>query len=313
MALSPGLGEVHEVETSAGRLRYRETGAGPPVLFIHGLFVNGDLWRDVVPVLAPHCRCIVPDWPLGAHELGMDPRADLSLPGAATLVDEVMTALGLEDVTLVGNDTGGAIVQAVLGRHPDRVGRAVITPCDAFDNFPPRILLHLKHLGRFAPMVWVMGQMLRVPRLQRLPIAFGYATRRPIEQDVMRSYTEPARVNRAARRDFAAVARRISKRHTMEAAERLRGFDKPVLVVWTRDDRLFPLAHGRRLAGLLPHARFEVIEDSGAFVPEDRPQALAELIKEFVVSSTTGAGEGPDSVEAPTPSRRSPAEEGVVQ
>jgi pimeloyl-ACP methyl ester carboxylesterase len=282
MSRSPALGPTHEVETPMGRIRYRETGSGQPIVFVHGLFVNGDLWRKTVPLLECRYRCIVPDWPLGSHELGMNPGTDLSLPGLAALVDAFLAALDLDGVTLVGNDTGGAIAQHVLIKHPERVARAVITPCDAFDNFPPKVLLHLKWLGRFPAMTWVMGQSLRLRLVQRLPLAFGWATIRPIDRDAAESYGAPTRKSAAVRRDFAAAARAIDRRHTREAAAELRRVRVPVLVVWSRHDRLFPMAHGLRLAEQIPGASLTVVEDSGAFVPEDQPARLASAIREFV-------------------------------
>src|SRR5205807_7841675 len=136
----PRLGEQAEAEISAGRIRYRELGNGSPIVFLHGIVANGALWRRVAPRLAGDHRCVVPDWPLGSHELGLKPGVDMSLPGLADLVGDFLAALGLDDVTLVANDTGGAIAQWVAIRHPERLARLVLTPCDAFANFLPLAL-----------------------------------------------------------------------------------------------------------------------------------------------------------------------------
>ena len=282
MSASAALGEVRQVDLRAGPIRYRERGRGQPVVFLHGIVANGDLWRGVSPRLAGAYRCIVPDWPLGSHELGLHEGADLSLPGIADLVGEFVAALELQDVTLVANDTGGAVAQWVAIRHPPRVGRLVLTPCDAFENFLPVVLRHLQLFGRRPAGLWLVGQALRFRVIQRLPIAFGRLTVRPIDRWVMDSYTRPLRTNGAVRRDFAALVRAISSRYTMEAAQRLPAFDKPALVPWSLDDRLFPLAHGHRLAKLLPQGRLEVIDDADAFIPEDQPERLAALIDGFV-------------------------------
>jgi pimeloyl-ACP methyl ester carboxylesterase len=162
------------------------------------------------------------------------------------------------------------------------MGRLVLTPCDAFENFLPLVLRHLQLFGRRPAGLWLLGQTLRFRVIQRLPIAFGRLTVRPIDRWAMDSYTRPLRTNRAVRRDFAALVRAISSRYTMEAAQRLPTFDKPALVVWSLDDRLFPLAHGHRLAKLLPQGRLEVIDAAGAFIPEDQPERLAALIDGFV-------------------------------
>jgi len=278
------LGPVDQVALPQGPIRFHERGSGPPIVFVHGIVANGDLWRHVVPELAEDFRCITPHWPLGSHELGMKEDVDLSLPGLASIVDGFLAARGLDDVILVGNDTGGAICQAVAAYHPDRVGRLVLTSCDAFDNFLPPILRHLQVFGRRAGMLWLTGQALRVRAIQRLPIAFGRLTVRPIDHDTMVSFTEPLRANAAVRRDFARLCREISTRHTLEAAARLPSFHKPALIAWGLDDKLFPTAHAHRLAGLLPDARIEGIEGSRAFVPEDQPARLAQLIRKFAAA-----------------------------
>jgi pimeloyl-ACP methyl ester carboxylesterase len=289
MSTSAALGETRSVELPVGPIRYRERGTGRPIVFVHGIVANGDIWRGVVPQLTAEYRCIAPDWPLGSHELGLPDGVDLSLPGIADIVGQFIEALDLDGVTLVANDTGGAVAQWVAIRHPQRIGRLVLTPCDAFENFLPAVLRHLQLFGRRPAGLWLLGQALRFRVIQRLPIAFGRLTVRPIQHKAMVSYTRPLRTNPAVRRDFAALVRAISRRYTVEAAQRLPTFDKPALVVWSLDDRLFPLAHGHRLANLLPQGRLEVVEDSGAFIPEDQPERLATLIGKFVNEPTETA------------------------
>ncbi len=165
-------------------------------MFVHGVGVNGDLGRGVVPRLADAHRCVVPDLPWGSHSLPLRADADLSLPGMARIVADFVAALELDDVTLVANDTGGAVAQALVGRHP-----------------------------------------------QRLPTACGWVTSKPIEEAIMRSYTDPVRMNRSVRRDLTRLLRAVDTRYTYEAAEALRGFDKPALVLWAQDDKIFPREH----------------------------------------------------------------------
>lgn len=141
------LGKTREIETPAGPIRYRERGEGPPIVFLHGIIANGWLWRRVVPALADEYRCITPDWPLGSHELGLHADADMSLPALARMVEQFFEELELDGVTLVANDTGGAIAQWVAVHDPARLGRLVLTPCDAFENFLPPALRHLQLFG----------------------------------------------------------------------------------------------------------------------------------------------------------------------
>jgi pimeloyl-ACP methyl ester carboxylesterase len=271
-----------EIELSGGRLRYQEVGSGPPVVFVHGLLVNGDLWRKVVPAVAgAGYRCLVPDWPLGAHSLAV-PGADLTPPGVAALVAEFLDALDLTDVTLVANDTGGAITQLVMADHPARVGRVVLTPCDCFEAFFPSVFAPLPRFLRLPGATWLLVQALRLRALHRLPMTFGWVAKRPVPPDVVDSYLRPSRASRAIRRDLRRFATAVHNRHTLAAASRLGSFTRPVLLAWAREDKLFPLALARRLAAALPDARLELIDDSYTFVPEDQPQALARLMVNFL-------------------------------
>jgi pimeloyl-ACP methyl ester carboxylesterase len=281
------LGSLHEVEMPEGIIRYHEVGDGPPIVFVHGIIANADVWRGIVARLRGQYRCITPDWPLGGHTQPMRPGTDFSLFGLADLVQRTIGALDLAAPALVGNDTGGAICQALAARHPERIGRLVLTPCDAFDNFLPLPIRHLQLLGRTPAGLMVLAQSLRLRAVQRLPIAFGLLTRRPIPADIMASYTSPLRENALTRSDFAQLVRAISTSFTQEAAEGLRTFPHPTLIAWARQ-QFFPLAHGERLAGLMPDARLRIIEDSGPFVTEDQPEQTATLIAEFLRATSAG-------------------------
>jgi pimeloyl-ACP methyl ester carboxylesterase len=285
MAVSEALGERRRVELPAGTIDYRERGSGEAIVFVHGVGVNGDLWRNVVPRLAERTRCIAPDWPLGAHSTPLRPDADLSLPGLARIVGDFVEALGLEHVTVVANDTGGAVAQWLAGHHAERLGRLVLTSCDAFERFPPRPQLYLKPAARVPGALRAIAWAVQLKTVQRTPTAYGWTTRKPIAPKVMRSYTRPVHTEPGVRRDLMRLLRAVDTRYTFEAAEALRSFDKPALVAWAADDKLFPREHGRRLAELLPQGRFTLIEDSRTFVPEEQPERLAELIRDFLASN----------------------------
>ena len=272
----------HEAHLSQGTIRYREDGSGEPLLFVHGVVVNGTLWDKVVPRLSKDFRCIVPDWPLGSHDVPMSPDADLSPPGLAKLVVDFMDALGLETVTLVGNDTGGAVCQMVAAAHPDRVARLVLTSCDLYDRFPPPVFKPLAKLVRMPGALWLIGQSLRPRFAQRSPFAFGWVTKRHPEKAVVDSWLAPGRASRGVRRDLGKVFGSVHARYTIEAAQKLESFDKPVLLAWATEDKLFPLEYARRFADALPNATLEEIPDSYTFIPQDQPDVLAETIAAFV-------------------------------
>ncbi len=277
-----GTAPFTDVQLSLGPIRYREMGRGEPIVFVHGLLTNGALWRNVVPPLAEHYRCIVPDWPLGAHTLPLRTDATLTFPILARLVDEFLAALDLHDVTLVGNDTGGALCQFVVAAHPERVGRLVLTNCDAFDNFLPMPLRYVQWGAHLPGFVWLMSKVMPIRALQRLPITLGWATKRPIGRDVVDGYFGSFTGDAAIRRDLGKILRAISPGELLGLSERLAAFGKPVLLAWAPEDRLFPLPDAERLAELFPDARVREIPDAYALIPEDQPLLLAAAIDAFL-------------------------------
>ena len=282
MSVSPQLGDEHRVEVPAGVISYRECGAGSSIVFVHGVGVNGDLWRSVVPRLASRHRCISPDLPWGSHSIPLEPHADLSLPGMARIVADFLEALDLDDVVIVANDTGGAVAQALVGRHPERIARLVLTSCDAFEKFPPTPQKYLEVMARSRVLTWIVAHTVRFKVIQRLPTAYGFVTSRPMPPDIMRSFTDPIRLNAGVRRDFRRMLRAVDTKYTFEAAARLTNFDKPALVLWAENDKIFPRQHGLRLAELLPQGKFELAANSRTFIPEDQPALLATAIEEFL-------------------------------
>ena len=288
MSISDELGSAQVVDLPAGPIAYRQRGEGPPVVFLHGLLVNADLWRQVGPPLAEtgFC-CIAPDWPLGSHQFPMARDADLSPDGLAELVVQFLDALSLKDVNLVANDTGGAIAQLVLSRYPQRIARAVLTSCDAFERFFPPPFGLLERLSVIPGSGWLIAQSLRPRALHRLPITFGWVTKRAIPRAIMDSYLAPSRNSRGVQRDLRKFLRGVDHKITLEAASRLGNFGGPVLLAWATEDRLFPLELARRLADAIPDARIVEIPDSYTFIPEDQPARLTEVILRFLNTTPT--------------------------
>ena len=270
------------VELPAGRVNYSDTGSGAPLLFVHGFLTDRTLWRKVMPLLSSGYRCIAPDWPLGSHREPMSPGADLSPPGIARVVSDFLDELELEDVTLIGNDTGGAICQLVATRHPERLGRLVLTPCDAYDNFLPPMFRPLQAIAHVPGSIFAIGQTMRLTPLRHAPNAFGWLAKHGPDPDVTRAWIEPVLRSREVRRDVAKILKGISTRYTLEAAERLREFERPALIAWAPEDRFFKFSYAERLAAAIPDSRLERIEDSWTYVCEDQPERLAELVAGFV-------------------------------
>jgi pimeloyl-ACP methyl ester carboxylesterase len=183
-------------------------------VFLHGLLVNANLWRKVVARLSSEFRCVALDLPLGSHTLPMPEGANLTPPGLADLVADAVEALALEEATLVGNDTGGALCQMVVTRRPDRIGRLVLTSCDHRDNFPPPMFGYFKPAAAIpgAMKLLMMPMRLRAPR--RLPFAFGWLAKRPIDRQAEDSYLLAAMTVAGVERDLKRVVKGVHKRYT---------------------------------------------------------------------------------------------------
>jgi pimeloyl-ACP methyl ester carboxylesterase len=277
------MGEVKEVRLGPDVIRYREVGSGPTLVFVHGILASGVLWRDVVAGLSGRFRCVVPDLPLGGHAVPMGTDTDLSPRGVARLVADFMSALGLHDVTLVGNDTGGAICQIVIAEHPERVGRLVLTNCDAYEAFFPwQLNLLFHHAPRlFGPRyVDLLALVLRARPAQRLLLKT--VAKRRMDAATLDAYFANLISNAGVRRDLTRFLRQVFKRYTLEAAKRFPDFRRPVLIVWGEDDVFFLSRYAWRLQEDFPDARLRFVSGSRAFVPEDRPEALAGHVAEFV-------------------------------
>lgn len=273
-----------QVALSAGTVEYTDSGGpGPVVVFVHGLLMDGSLWDAPVADLAADHRCVVPTLPLGAHRHPMRDDADLTLPGIARLLGEFLARLDLREVTLAGVDTGGALVQLLMADGEARVSRVVLASCDAFDNFPPGLTgKTLVLTGKLAPALFgAFMQQMRLRPVRRLPIAFGWLTKRG--DAATARWIRPLLSQAGIRRDTVRVLRAAAAApdFLLEVAERLPSFDRPALVVWASEDRVMPPAHGKRLAALLPKGKLVEVADSYTLLPLDQPAELARLIREF--------------------------------
>jgi pimeloyl-ACP methyl ester carboxylesterase len=277
---------ARRVELAQGPLHVREFGRedAPPIVFIHGVLANGRLWEGVAGRLADRYRCIVPHWPLGAHAEPMRPDADLSPAGVVALIVSLLGALGIQRAHFVGNDSGGALCQMLVAEHPDRIESVTLTSSDAYDVWLPLVFKPFE-LSAFVPgALFLVAQMLRVRLLRALPFALGWLCRR-MPEDVSDDFVLPLARSRGLRRDVAKFLRGISPRLTMRASAAFSRFDRPVLVAWSKDDRLFSRRLADRLVKDFPKAKLELIDDAYTFSPLDQPKALAERIGTFLESA----------------------------
>jgi pimeloyl-ACP methyl ester carboxylesterase len=269
-----------------GTLRYRAAGpadsAAPPVVFVHGLLVDGGLWTPTADALAARgVRSYALDLPLGAHSVPLSPDADLSPRGVARLILDALAALDLDDVTLVGNDTGGALCQFVVDTDPGRIGRLVLTNCDAFEQFPPPPFGMLVALGRRPGRLRLAMRMTRPKLLRHSVLGFGGLVTNPLDPELTARWITAAVKDRGVARDGARFMAAIDKRDLVDVGSRLPKFDRPVLIVWGAADRFFKPELGQRLVAAFPDARIVALEHARTFVPLDEPARLADEIAAF--------------------------------
>jgi pimeloyl-ACP methyl ester carboxylesterase len=276
------MSDFKTVELDHGPITYRESGPkdGEPIVFVHGFLVDSRLWDGPAGVLSGEYRCIQPDLPMGSHRTPMKPDADLTPPGVARLLRDFLEALDLQNVTIVGNDSGGAMSQILVTRHPERIARLVLTNCDSYEHFPPSLFKAMPPMTRIPGAMWALGQPMRLGLARR--IAYGPFTKTELPDELLASWTEPVLQNPAIRRDTTKLVADMTKRYTLEAAAHFPELEIPVLLTWGREDGFFKPAQAERLAAAIPGARLEWIDDAKTFLALDQPEVLAERIGSFM-------------------------------
>ncbi len=268
---------AHKVALPQGPVSFREFGEGEPVLFVHGFLVDGRLWDGVATRLASSGhRCIVPDWPFGSHREPMSPSADLSPPGVAQLIEAFLDELGLERVTVVGNDSGGAMSQVFTAEHPDRVNALVLTNCDMFENFPPKLFQPMIQLAKAPGGLRAAMGPARIGLVRRT--LFKPFAKHDIDPALIDSWCEPYFADGAIAADTRKFVTGAHRRHTLAAAERLRSFKRPLRLAWGTEDPFFKLDHAKRMQSMVADAELTEIADAKTFVSLDQPGQVAETI-----------------------------------
>lgn len=271
------------IDISAGTIHYAAAGPenGRPVVFVHGYMMGGQLWRQVSQRLADlGLRCIAPTWPLGAHPEALRRGADRTITGVAGMVAEALAALDLDDVVLVGNDTGGVVTQLVAVHHPERLGALVLTSCDAFEHFPPPILKPVILAAKSKTTFRTVAQAMRVPAARRR--AFDGLAHSNIDH-LTEVWVRPALADPGVAEDLRQFTLSMRTEVTTGVGERLPEFDKPTLIAWSADDVFFEQEDGARLAATIPNARLEVIDGARTFSMVDQPDRLADLVSTIAV------------------------------
>jgi pimeloyl-ACP methyl ester carboxylesterase len=272
------------IDIPQGRIEYRAAGptasALPPVVFVHGLLVNGELWTKVSDALASHgIRSYAPDLPLGSHRIPWPAGTDLSPRGVARLINDFIAALELTDVTLVGNDTGGALCQFLIDTDHRRIGRLVLTNCDAFDQFPPPPFGLIVKVGQRPARLRAMMTAVRPAALRHSVFGFGGLARDPLDPALTRRWITPLLTDAAVRRNTAEFLRHMDPKDLHDVSSRLGRFPKQVRLVWGAADPFFKIDLARRLRDVFTNATLVEVASARTFLPLDEPELVADEIR----------------------------------
>ncbi len=256
----------------------------PAALFVHGVLVNADLWRNVIWDVADARRCIAPDLPAHGRtpSAGKGAASDLSLEGLAALVNELCERLGLEQVDLVANDTGGAVAQVFAARFPHRIRTLTLTNCDVHDNFPPepfKPFVALAEAGELGPMVAAMAGDLAVARSE-VGFAQGYAHPETLPDELLVSYLGPFVADQGKGLERFLTSSTAAELMAVEPL--LAELDAPTQVAWGTADVFFEPSWAERLRDMIPGVeRVTLVPEAMLFWPDERAADLVPLLREF--------------------------------
>jgi pimeloyl-ACP methyl ester carboxylesterase len=276
--LSPSQGSV---QTASGRISYTEQGAGPVALFVHGVLLNGYLWRHQLADLFDIRRCIAVD--LLAHgDTEIAPDQDVSVTANAKMLKEFRVALNIDQVDIVGNDSGGGITQIFAALYPQTVRSLTLTDCDTHDNWPPEAFKPFLAMAAGGGLRGTLDAMLSDKSVYRSPQALGpaYEHVERLSDDSIEKYLRPLVRTEQRTRDLQRFLAAFDNKHTVAIEARLKTLKMPTLIVWGTDDVYFDVKWARWLADNIPGTRL-CVELKGAriFFPEERWQEFNKELR----------------------------------
>jgi pimeloyl-ACP methyl ester carboxylesterase len=275
------------IETASGRISYAETGAGPVALFVHGVLLNKHLWRPQLAGLSDIRRCIAVD--LLAHgDTEIERDQDVSVTANANMLRQVLDVLQIDQVDLVGNDSGGGIAQIFAALDPERVRTLTLTNCDTHDNWPPEAFKPFVEMTIAGGLRDTLNAMLGDKAIYRSPDALGSAYERPenVSDEDIETYLRPLVRSEQRTRDLQRFVAAFDHKHTVIIEPQLRKLRAPTLIVWGTDDIYFPVKWVYWLAEAIPGAK-PPVELAGAriFFPEERAEAFNQLLRDHLLAT----------------------------
>jgi pimeloyl-ACP methyl ester carboxylesterase len=260
------------VKTASGTIAYREQGQGPVALFVHGVLLNGHLWRHQLSSLSDIRRCIAPD--LLAHgDTDIAPNRDLSVTANAEMLGEFLDALHIDQIDLVGNDSGGGIAQIFAARYPERVRSLTLTNCDTHDNWPPEAFKPFLAMAADGGLPGALKAMIADKNVYRSPQALGPAYEHPelVSDETIDIYLQPHLRTAQRTRDLQRFLAAFDPSHTVIIAGQLKTLQAPTFIGWGTDDIYFDVKWGNWLADTIPGMRRHIRFDGARiFFPEER-------------------------------------------
>jgi pimeloyl-ACP methyl ester carboxylesterase len=274
------------VDTRSGRISYVERGSGPVALFVHGVLLNGYLWRHQLAELGGLRRCIAPDLLAHGHT-EIDQDQDVSVTANAHMLAQFLDALGIEQIDLVGNDSGGGICQIFAALYPQRLRSLTLTNCDAHDNWPPQAFQPFVEMVATGGLAGTLQAMLDDKAVFRSEQALGpaYEDAQKVSDDTIETYLRPFLSSARRTRDLERFVNAFDSRHTLAIEDGLRKVQAPTLIVWGTDDVYFPLEWSHWLARTIPGTKRRLdLQGARIFFPEERwselnPQLMAHWLE----------------------------------
>jgi pimeloyl-ACP methyl ester carboxylesterase len=283
MAANKSVFKKHSVQTPSGRISYTDEGSGPVALFVHGVLLNGYLWRHQQADLSDVCRTIAVD--LLAHgDTEIAPTQDVSVLANAKMLNEFLGALNIEKADVIGNDSGGGICQIFSALYPQRLRSLTLTNCDTHDNWPPEAFKPFVAMVKAGGLRNTLEAMLSNKAIYRSPDALGPAYEHPekVMDETIETFLRPFVVTDQRTRDLERFVNAFDNKYTVEVEPKLRALKAPTLIVWGTDDVYFDLKWSEWLAKTIPGTKRRVeLKDARIFFPEERAEDFNRELRDF--------------------------------